>query len=325
VGEYLVRRLLIAVPVLFGITLIAFTALALAPGDPVTARIDPAALAQMSKADLDATRHELGLDQPIPVRYAVWLGGILHGDLGYSVVTKRSVAEEVSARVEPTLILMGTAFAIGCSLGILLGVLAAVKRYSLPDYLLSTGGLLAVVIPGFVLGLISIYVFAIGLHWLPAGGMETLGGAGGGSLQDHIAHLALPASILGLALAAQVMRYTRASMLDVLGSEFITTARAKGLGALPVVGYHALSNALIPIITVIGLALPDTVAGAVITEQVFSWPGMGRLAVTAANNRDAAVMMAVVLIVATVVLVVNILTDLAYAVADPRIRLGGRA
>ncbi len=322
-GAYLVRRLLIAVPVLFGISLIAFTALGLAPGDPVTARMDPAVLAQISKADLEARRHELGLDQPIPVRYAIWLGGVLHGDLGYSVVTKRSVAEEVSARVGPTLVLMTTALLIGCALGIALGVLAAVKRYSLADYVLGTGGLLAIVIPGFVLGLISIYAFAVGLRWLPSSGMETLG-PGGGTIQDHLAHLVLPACILGLALAAQIMRYTRASMLDVLSSEFIVTARSKGLGSVPVIARHALGNALIPIITVIGLALPDTVAGAVITEQVFSWPGMGRLAVTAANNRDAAVMMAVVLIVATVVLLANILTDLAYAVADPRIRLGGR-
>lgn len=323
-GGYIVRRLLIAVPVLFGITIIAYTALALAPGDPVTARLDPAVLSQLSKADLDARRHELGLDQPIPVRYAIWLGGILRGDLGYSVVSKRSVGEEVSARVGPTLLLMGTALVIGCVVGIGLGVLAAVKRYGFPDYFLSTGALLAIVVPGFVLGLISIYVFAIGLKWLPAGGMETLG-PGGGTLLDQLAHLVLPASILGLALAAQIMRYTRASMLDVLHSEFITTARAKGLSNLPVIGRHALGNALIPVITVIGLALPDTVAGAVITEQVFSWPGMGRLAVTAASNRDAAVMMAVVLIVATVVLLANVVTDLAYGLVDPRIRLGGRA
>jgi ABC-type dipeptide/oligopeptide/nickel transport system permease component len=310
--------------VLSGITIIAYTALALAPGDPVTARLDPTVLSQLSKADLDARRHELGLDQPIPIRYVIWLGGVLHGDLGYSVVDKRSVADEVSARVEPTLVLMGTALVIGCVVGISLGVLAAVKQYRLPDYLLSTSALLAIVIPGFVLGLISIYVFAIGLKWLPAGGMQTLG-PGGGTFLDQAAHLVLPAGILGLALAAQIMRYTRASMLDVLHSEFITTARAKGLGNLPVIGRHALSNALIPVITVVGLALPDTVAGAVITEQVFSWPGMGRLAVTAASNRDAAVMMAVVLIVAVVVLLANILTDVVYAVADPRIRLGGKA
>ncbi len=322
-GAYLIRRLLIAVPVLFGISAIAFTALGLAPGDPLTARMDPAVLAQISKAELEARRHELGLDQPIPVRYAIWLVGVVHGDLGYSVVTKRSVADEVSARVAPTLILMGCALVIGCTLGIGLGVVAAVKRYTLADYVLSTAGLMAIVIPGFVLGLIGIYVFAVGLRWLPASGMETLG-PGGGSIQDRVAHLVLPASILGLALAAQIMRYTRASMLDVLSSEFIVTARSKGLGSVAVIARHALGNALIPIITVIGLALPDTVAGAVITEQVFSWPGMGRLAVTAANNRDAAVMMAVVLIVATVVLLANILTDLAYAVADPRIRLGSR-
>jgi peptide/nickel transport system permease protein len=324
VGGYLVRRLLIAVPVLFGITVIAFTALALAPGDPVTARLDPTVLATLSKADLDARRHELGLDQPIPVRYVIWLRGVVHGDLGYSVVTKRSVAEEVSARVLPTVVLMGAALVIGCVLGIGLGVLAAIKRNGWSDYLLSSAGLMAIVIPGFVLGLISIYVFAVGLRWLPAGGMETLG-EGGGTLPDKLLHLVLPASILGLALAAQIMRYTRASMLDVLDSEFLVTARAKGLASVRVIGSHGLRNALIPIITVIGLAIPDLVAGAVITEQVFSWPGMGRLAVTAASNRDAAVMMAVVLIVATAVLLTNIVTDLAYAVADPRIRLGGKA
>jgi peptide/nickel transport system permease protein len=319
-GAYISRRLLIALPVLLGITIVAFIALSLAPGDPLTARIDPVLRAQMTPEQLAQARHELGLDQPVPVRYAIWLTHLVQGDLGYSTVSQRPVATDLGLRFGPTLLLMGTALLIGIVVGVPLGVIAAVKQYSLTDYVAALFATSFIVIPGFVLGLIAIYVFAVALHLLPTGGMQTLGQPT--SPGDLVAHMAMPASILGLALAAQLMRYSRASMLDILRSDFMLTARAKGLPAWLVLSRHGLRNALIPIITVIGLTLPDTVGGAVITEQVFSWPGMGQLAVHAAANRDPPLLMGVILVVATGVLLSNLAADVAYAFVDPRIRLG---
>lgn len=324
VSAYLIRRVLIAIPVMLGITIIAFTAISLAPGDPITSRLDPSVLSTLSPGEIDARRAALGLNDPLPIRYAVWLGGVLRGDLGFSAISKRPVLEEISVRVGPTLLLMVTSLTIATIFGITMGVLAAVRRYTPFDYVLTAVSMGMIVIPGFVIGLGFIYVFGIGLRLFPVSGMVTPG-SGGGSVQDVLAHLAMPATILGLALGAQVMRYTRASMLDVLSADYITTARAKGVRARWVVLRHALRNALMPVITVIGTALPDAVGGAVITEQVFGWPGMGRLAVKAANDRDATVMMGVVLLFAVAVIGANILTDMAYAAADPRIRLGKRA
>ncbi len=319
-AAYITRRLLIAIPVLVGITIAAFAALSLAPGDPLTARMDPAIRAQMTPEQLARARHELGLDQPVPVRYVIWLTQVARGDLGYSIQSHRAVALDLSVRMLPTLVLMSTALAIGILVGVPLGVVAAVKQYSFVDYVVASLATSFIVVPGFVIGLITIYIFAVALHLLPSGGMQTLGQPF--SLADLGAHMILPASILGLALAAQLMRYSRASMLDILRSDFMLTARAKGLPSRLVLARHGLRNALIPIITVIGLALPDTVGGAVITEQVFSWPGMGQLAVRAAGDRDPPLMMGVILVIATGVLLSNLVADVAYAFADPRIRLG---
>jgi peptide/nickel transport system permease protein len=317
-GRYVVRRILIAVPVLFGITLIAFTLLSLAPGDPLTARMDPTILASLSpeqKADL---RRDLGLDGPVWDRYVRWLTAVAQGDLGFSVVTGRPVVTDLGAAIPPTLLLMGVAFGVGILLGIPLGVAAAVRHNSAVDHALSTGSTVFVVIPGFVLGLMAIYVFAVWLDLLPSGGMASLGRTL--DLGDLAAHLIMPAVILGLALAAPLMRYTRASMLETLSSEFVVTARAKGLRKATVDRRHVLRVSLIPIITVLGLALPELVAGAVIIEQVFNWPGMGTLAVEASSNRDPALMMGIVLVVAVAVLTASILTDIGYAVVDPRVR-----
>jgi len=320
VGAYVFRRILIAFPVLLGITMVSFLALSLAPGDPLTARLDPAILAQLQRNPevLEQRRHELGLDQPIPVRYVVWLGGVVRGDLGYSITSHTPIADEIGKRIGPTLLLMATAIAIALLIGIPFGILAAIRQYSLLDYVLTTFTMVMSSAPSFVLGLGAIYLFAVGLHLLPSGGMRTLGKPE--TLQDLLAHIVLPAAVLGLGASAQLLRYTRASMLEVLHSEYVITARAKGLGSTVVILRHAFRNSLIPIITVVGLLLPELVAGAVITEQVFAWPGMGQLAVRAASARDPALMMGVVLIVGTAVIVTNILVDLVYARVDPRIR-----
>jgi peptide/nickel transport system permease protein len=322
VGAYVIRRILIAIPVLLGITILGFTALSLAPGDPLLARMDPAQLAQLQQHpdELDKRRHELGLDQPIPVRYVVWLQGAITGDFGYSIQSHRPIAEEIGKRIPVTLALMGAAILLALIVGIPFGILSSLRQYSGLDYGLTTITMLASSTPTFVLGLGGIYLFAVWLHWLPSGGVETLGRPSGPA--DFLWHLILPAAVLGLASAAPLLRYTRASMLEVLGSEYVTTARAKGLASRRVIIGHAFRNSLIPIVTVIGLLLPELVAGAVITEQIFAWPGMGQLAVRAARDRDAALMMGVVLVVGIAVLVTNIVVDVVYARIDPRIRLG---
>jgi peptide/nickel transport system permease protein len=320
VGTYILRRILIAIPVLLGITILAFTALSLAPGDPITARMDPEALARMTPADLAAARHALGLDQPIPVRYAIWLAGILHGDLGYSVVNNSPVVDELVRRLPPTLLLMSVSLVVGSFIGIVFGLIAAVRQYHKIDYLLTAFSTSFIAIPGFVVGLVLIYVFGAGLKMLPTTGMFTLGKPP--TIPDLLVHLIMPVTLLSVALAAQLTRYTRASMLEVLNAEYVTTARSKGLHGRAVLLGHAFKNALIPIITIIGLQLPDLVAGAVITEQLFGWPGMGQLAVKAASSRDPALMMGVILVVATGVLVANLVVDILYGVVDPRVRLG---
>jgi len=320
---YLIRRLLISIPTLFGITIIAFVALAIAPGDPLTASMDPDQLARMTVEQKAAARHALGLDEPIPVRYVVWLGDVLQGDLGYSIVNRRDVGDALSARLGPTLLLMGVAALLGIPIGIGLGLIAAVRQYSLPDYLATGFSTLFIAIPGFVVGLVLIYFLGANLKILPTSGMVTLGR--GFDVLDLARHMVMPVLLLSLAMAAQVARYTRTALLEVMGSEYIVTARSKGLRSRRILWRHGFRNALIPIITVIGLILPDLVAGAVITESLFGWPGMGQLAVKAAAGRDPSLMMGVILVIAVGVLLANILTDLAYAYADPRVRLGERA
>jgi peptide/nickel transport system permease protein len=322
VTTYILRRVLIAFPVLLGITIASFIALSLAPGDPLTARMDPTVLAQLQRNPqlLEERRHELGLDQPVPVRYVIWLSGALQGDLGYSIQSHRPISEEIAKRIPPTLALMSVAILIAVLVGIPLGILAALRPYSKADYGMTTVTLALSSVPTFVLGLAAIYIFAVWLDVLPSGGMQTLGRPN--SVIDFASHLFLPAMVLGLASAAPLLRYTRASMLEALNGEYVVAARAKGLTPNTVVVRHAFRNSLIPIITVLGLLLPELVAGAVITEQIFAWPGMGQLAVRAASDRDPALMMGVVLIIGTAVLVTNILVDITYARADPRIHLG---
>lgn len=317
-GRYLLRRLLIAIPVLLGITFVAFAALALAPGDPILARIDPSILAQQSPEWIEERRRELGLDQPIPVQYVKWLSGLVQGDLGYSVATRRSVGDELRTRLPVSLKLMGAALLFGLVVGIPFGALAALKQHSRLDYALSSLTMLLISTPTFFLGLLAIYLFGVHLRLLPTGGMATLGAIP--NLSDQIRHLVLPATVLGLRNAALLMRHTRSSLLEVLREDHVTTARGKGLSQRVVFLRHVLRNALIPIISVLGFLLPELVVGAVITEQVFAWPGMGFMAVRAAADRDPSMLMGVVLVVGIGVLISTLAADIAYAVADPRVR-----
>jgi peptide/nickel transport system permease protein len=318
-GVYVVRRLVTGAIVVGLVSIVAYLGLELAPGDELTARLGPDVLAQLSPAQLAQRRHDLGLDRPLPIRYLKWLDGALHGDLGYSSGDGVPVGQDLRQHLGPTLLLVGVAMAVGTLFALALGVIAALRRHTATDYVLGSLPILLIGIPGFVLALAVIYLFSVYLRLLPTSGMHALGDD---SVRDLARHLVLPAGVLAIGFAAPLLRYTRASMIESLSADYIVAARAKGLAARTVVLRHGLRNALLPIITVIGLSLPDMVAGAVITEQVFGWPGMGQLAVRAAGNRDVSTMMGVVLLVAIVVTLANLVTDLAYARADPRVRLG---
>lgn len=319
-GAYILRRLLISIPVLLGITLIGFIALKLSPGDPLLTSVNPEVLASMAEHPeiLEAERARLGFDQPIfPNQYVRWLGSAIQGDLGYSITSHRPIAYEIGSRLPQTLYLMLTALSLAIAIGIPIGVLTAVRQYSKLDYTLNTLAIFFASTPVFVLGLIGIYVFAVNLRILPTSELHTVGRS---DIPDALRHLVLPAGVLAIVFAAPLVRYTRASMLDVLNSEFVTTAHSKGLPNRVVIVRHALRNGLIPIITIIAWLAPEAVAGAVITEQIFAWGGIGQLAVKAAGARDPSLMMGIILITGTAVLIANIVADIAYAVADPRIR-----
>jgi peptide/nickel transport system permease protein len=324
VGAYIIRRLLISIPVLLGITLIGFIALKLSPGDPLLTSINPEVLAGLAERPeiLEAERRRLGFDQPVfPNQYIRWLGNALQGDLGYSITSKRTIVHEISSRLPQTLYLMITALTLAILIGIPIGVYTAVHQYSKADYTLNALAIFFASTPAFVLGLIGVYVFAVNLRILPTSEIHTVGRT---DIPDAVHHLILPACVLAIVNAAPLVRYTRASMLDVLSSEYVTTARAKGLANNVVIIRHALRNGLIPIITIIAWLAPEAVAGAVITEQIFAWGGIGQLAVKAAGARDPSLMMGIILITGAAVLVANLVADIAYAMADPRVRYGRR-
>lgn len=319
---YALRRAFIALPVIGLISVIGFTILALAPGDPLVARIERETLLMMSPEEIEARRQALGLGGSILDQYLAWLRGVLQGDLGFSIMTGRPVTAEIGARIGPTALLMGVTAIIAIGVGIPLGVIAAARQNSVLDYALTSFSLTVISVPTFLIGLIAIYLFAVTFKVLPAGGLYTVGREA--DPLDLLRHVLMPATILGLASAAPLARYTRASMLDALNSDHMVTARAKGLRPRTTLLRHGLRNALLPVITLLALLLPELVAGAVITEQVFAWPGLGRLTVQAAQDRDPAVMMGIIMIIAITVAVANLLADIAYGVADPRVRIAAR-
>ncbi len=317
---FVFRRLLAAAPVLLGVTIVTFVFVNLAPGDPVTALLNPEQMASLGPGWVQQQKEALGLDQPLPVRYVLWLGQLAHGNLGYSYVDKRSVLTKVHERVGATLQLMGAAFLVSLLVSIPLGVLSAAKQYSLIDYVSNVLGLAMVSIPGFFVGLAGIYLFAVAWHILPTAGMATIGAPP--SLGDRLQHLVLPALVLGLASAAPLIRYTRSSMLEVIHQDFVRTARAKGLSERAAILRHALRNALIPVITVVALQIPSLVGGSVIIEQIFAWPGLGTLAISAIFGRDYPTIMAINLLGAVAVILSSLIADMLYALADPRVRYG---
>ena len=312
--QYIIRRMLIAIPVLFGVTIFNFLIINLAPGNPVDMFVSP----DVSAADIEIKKEALGLNDPIYIQYWHWLGNLLKGDFGFSYSTYEPVTNMIFERLGPTLILMGSALIIAYLIAIPIGILSATKQYSWIDYLTTTFSFLGVSIPHFFMGLGAIYVFAIMSQILPTGGMNTLGGTGG--FTDTFLHLIMPAIVLGTGIAGSMVRYVRSSMIEVLGQDYLRTARAKGLGEFIVTNKHALRNALIPIITIIGLDIPLLIGGAVVTEQIFQWPGLGQLTIQSIGSRDYSVLMAINLLAAFMVLFSNLLTDILYSVADPRIK-----
>lgn len=317
-SRYIIRRLIINIPVLFGITILVFTFIQLAPGDPVSAYLRPELGA--SEEMREQMRRRLGLDRPAPERYVRWLGQTLQGNLGYRIVGGQPVNSTISRALRASGLLMGTALLIGCLAGIPLGIFSALHQYSQTDFALTALAFLGVSSPSFLLGLGGLYIFGLKLGLFPIGGMFPA--TGNATALDVLHHLALPALILGFGYTAILMRYTRSAMLEVVRAAYVTTGRAKGLAERVVVFRHIFRNALIPILTVIGLALPEMVGGAVITETVFTWPGMGSLLIEGVSGRDYPLIMGISLCVACAVLIANLVTDIAYAFADPRIRLG---
>ncbi len=322
-SRFVLQRLLITIPVLIGVTLVSYLLVSLAPGDAVTAFIDPVTRAELGEEWVELRREQLGLNEPAAMRYFYWLRELAQGNFGFSLINGQPVADQIVARLGPTSLLMGSALLIGTLVGIPLGILSAVRQYSVLDYIATVGGFLAISTPSFFLGLSLVYLFAVRWRVFPSSGMRTLGEED--STIDIVRHMVLPVAVLAMAQVPLMMRYARSTMLEVLRQDYMTTARAKGLQERIVLLSHAFRNALIPLITVVGLSLPELLSGAVITETIFQWPGMGTLAVRAVTARDYPVILGVILVTATMVLLANLIADLLYAVADPRIRLGGRS
>jgi peptide/nickel transport system permease protein len=311
--SYLLRRLGFAALMLVGVSLILFVIMQLAPGGPEAVLIG----GEFSAEAAAQIRARLGLDRPIAVQYVTWASAAVRGDLGRSFKTGDPVARLIAERLGPTLQLTGAALLFAVVVAIPLGVLAAVRRGTTWDILGSAVSLFGVSFPSFWLGIMLILLFSEAVPWLPPSGLAEYGRES--DVVSRVRHAILPTLTLGLIQMAAVMRFTRSSLLEALRQDYVRTARAKGLADARVVWRHALRNALIPVVTVIGLSLPTLVGGAVLTETVFAWPGLGRLAVGAVFERDYPVIMGVNLVVAAVVITANLLTDLAYTVLDPRI------
>jgi len=315
-GTFLLKRIMQSAILLILVTVIAFGMMRLAPGGPEALY---AVGGNMKAEDLARLRKSFGLDEPVHIQYVKWTTGMLTGDWGRSYRDRRPVTAVIFERIPATLELTVSALLIAIIVGVTIGVLGAIRQYSVADYAATVGAMLALSIPTFWFGLMVIYLFAVRLGWIPSGGRQTLGEPF--SLVDRLHHLAAPALVLGLVLVATWSRYTRAAMLEVIGQDFVRVARAKGLSESRVLFTHALRNALVPLVTLAGIQLPLLFGGALVTESVFTWPGMGRLMVDSLSYRDYPVMMGILFITAVLVIIFNLISDFLSAMLDPRIRL----
>ncbi|MEA2530471.1 MAG: peptide/nickel transport system permease protein [Thermomicrobiales bacterium] len=313
--HYLVRRLLWMIVVVFGVSIVVFGLIHLTPGDPARIMLGPAGRPE----DIAKLRHQLGLDRSVAVQYVRWVSRALRGDLGQSIVLRRPVFGEVLDRFGNTAILATASILISFLLGIVLGVVSAVRRGSVVDRLVMLAATWGLSLPSFWFGLMLIILFSLRLKWLPGTGMTSA--INGGGPLDVGKHLILPAVALSVVPMAVIARYTRSSMLEVLSQDYVRTARAKGLSEQVVIWRHVFRNTLVAIVTMLGLQIGFLLAGAVYIENVFSWPGIGQMLVDAILKRDFPLVQGGVLLVASVYVLVNLLTDLAYAYLDPRIRL----
>ena len=302
-SAFIIRRLLLSIPTLFGVLVVAFLLLYVAPGDPVMAMVGERA----DEATIARLRQELRLNDPLPVQFGHYIGGIMKGDLGKSYITNRPIRKDILERFPKTLQLAGAAMLLATVLGVTLGVLSGRRPGSAIDRFGLAIAYLGISFPVYWVGLLLILLFAVTLHWLPPSGF-------GG-----IRYLALPALALGMRSIAFLARMTRSAMLDALGADYVRTARAKGLSEFVVVARHALRNAMIPIITVLGLDFGAYLTGSILTETIFSWPGLGRYVVNAIARRDLPAIQGSVLFLSAVFVLVNLITDVAYAKADPRV------
>lgn len=317
---YVLKRLLQSIPLLLFVMAINFLIIHAAPGDPITYLYG--ASAEVSAEQMEKLREQLGLTQPLYVQYFLYLRQLLRGDLGFSVINRKPVLDLILERIPATLVLMSAAFVFSVVIGGLWGVVSAVKARTQIDYWVTIVSLCGYSMPTFWLGLILILVFSLQLGWFPTMGMATLGRelSGWSGLADVLHHLVLPTITLGTFYLAIYARLVRASMLEVMGQDFITTAWSKGLPGRVVYYKHALRNALLPVITIAGLQIGFMFTGAVLTETIFAWPGMGGLTYQAILQRDYALLMGLFLMVSVCVIVMNLLTDLVYTIVDPRIR-----
>lgn len=317
-GKYIRKRLIQSIPVVFGITILTYFIMKLAPGGPLANMINP----RTSAESILRAKEAMGLNKPIIIQYVNWLRELLQGNFGYSTNSGQQVLAMILERLPATLLLTVTAFVLSFVIGIPLGVYSATHKYSAGDYGLTIFSFIGISIPSFFFGMGLIYIFAIKLKWFPTSefGDTTFKGTGMALFLNKMKYLVMPALVMSLANLATVMRFTRSSMVETLNQDYIRTARAKGLSEKVVIYRHALKNSLIPVITIFGLSIPNLFGGAYITEKVFSWPGMGLLGVDAIANRDYAVLMGLTLFTAILVLVGNLVADILYSFVDPRIR-----
>ena len=311
---FFLRRLLSAIPVMFIITFATFVLMQMLPGGPLAAYENNP---EISQDDIQRLRHEMGLDRPIPVQYWAWLKNFVRGDWGYSFVTKRPVLQEIWDRLPNTLYLTGFSLILALIIAIPAGIISATRQYSIFDHITTTLTYIGRSMPVYYSGLLLIIIFSIWLRWFPSGGMHTLGK--GFSIIDSLRHLFLPVLSLSTLIAAKYVRFLRTSMLEVIHQDYIRTAAAKGLHNRIIIFKHAFRNAAIPLVTVVAIDLPVLFAGALFTETVYSWPGMGRLFVDSATRFDYSIVMGIVAAIAFLVVLSNLIADVIYGILDPRI------
>lgn len=317
--RYVLKRLGLMALLLLGVSVLVFFLFALMPGDYFSSNRQ---LTPQRKAELRALN---GLDQPVPVRYFIWLGNMLRGEFGYSLVYNRPVTELLGPLIGNSFVIAFAGFVLTWAIALVCGVLSATRQYSWFDRLVTAGLFASLSVPSFFIGLLAIKVFAVDLRWLPTGGMLDTASSSDGFAQflEIARHMVLPVGILTFLGAGALTRYFRSGMLEALHADFIRTARAKGLRERTVVFSHALRNALLPAITLLAFELPALFSGAIITEQIFNWPGVGRIQLESVQTRDYAVLMTVTMLLAFLTILGSFLADVLYAVADPRVRLLG--